>query len=971
MRKKLMTSALALLVGCWGFVQAQQVTVSPIPQQITWGEKAFDASTAYTLVGEATADADAVAALKAQITTGAGGVKLTIGERGDAAVAAYEAKIPSKAEGYYLEVKPGEVVIAGADGNGTFYGVQTFLQIASKPEVMSATVTDYPDVEDRGVVEGFYGNPWSHTDRLRQFDFYGANKMNVYIYGPKDDPYHRARWRENYPPAEGAKLAELVEAARKNKVQFVWAIHPGEDIKWNATDSANIVKKFQAMYDLGVRTFAVFFDDVFGGEGTRGDKQAMLMNYINDEFVKKHEGAKPLILCPTQYNKGWSGGDYLPTLGSTMDKSVRIMWTGNSVVDMINESDMNWINNQISRNAYIWLNYPVNDYCIDRMLMGPTYGNDKTIASQLSGFTSNPMEYAEASMVSLYSIADYSWNLSAYEPNSSWERAIEYLMPEHKDAFRVFCENNIDLGATGHGLRRDGESPHFKAAAATFESALENGEYTTELGAPVLEQFNILVQSADELLASTATPELSAEIKPWVEVMKYVGQRGQKVMALYEALQADNKEAFVQAYEEMLALEQAQKAVISRNFEGSIKKPNPTVAGTEVAPFLKKHAGQAVRTYKQRYNYRLDLFPVDLVEEGRYYIKCNGMYLTDRNANPDRVGDYPVFQAEVDNINPQRQEWNISIDPATERYKITNAQDGRYINEKGSFWANKTNNPYDAAWHTYTLYRMNGKYAIQNAGSAGNKFWTMSSNRINSGNDNQIKIDNFIFEFVPVGEEAKHPAIDADKQYYIVVNNQVLTNKTPNTTGGNPIFTNRRRSDLNKQTWHITPVDAVGRYKITSVADDRYLNELGNFGNNAYSDDWNTYIITEKGGLFSIQCAGQAGNDFWIAEDERIGHAGISREESYLFAIVTQSDFTDVESAMEDESGISFRVDSGHIHVTAPAPIVRLRLVGTDGKTLRSKKKADRISIEGLKKQPCVLVVKTKEIEKSFKIMLP
>ncbi len=38
MRKKLMTSALALLMGCWGFVQAQQVTVSPIAQLITWGE---------------------------------------------------------------------------------------------------------------------------------------------------------------------------------------------------------------------------------------------------------------------------------------------------------------------------------------------------------------------------------------------------------------------------------------------------------------------------------------------------------------------------------------------------------------------------------------------------------------------------------------------------------------------------------------------------------------------------------------------------------------------------------------------------------------------------------------------------------------------------------------------------------------------------------------------------------------------
>ena len=30
----------------------------------------------------------------------------------------------------------------------------------------------------------------SHEARLSQLRFYGQNKMNTYIYGPKDDPYH-------------------------------------------------------------------------------------------------------------------------------------------------------------------------------------------------------------------------------------------------------------------------------------------------------------------------------------------------------------------------------------------------------------------------------------------------------------------------------------------------------------------------------------------------------------------------------------------------------------------------------------------------------------------------------------------------------------------------------------------------------------------------------------------------------------
>ena len=204
------------------------------------------------------------------------------------------------------------------------------------------------------AIEGFYGNPWSQTDRLRQFDFYGKNKMNIYVYGPKDDPYHRLHWRQPYPEKEAEQLKELVEAAYKNKVKFVWAIHPACDIVWGKEDYNNIVNKLNHMYEIGVRAFAVFFDDV-SGEGTRADMQKDVMNYLTEEFVHKHSDVEPLIMCPSEYYKEGSKGDYLSTL-SKMYPEVRIMWTGNSVVDMIQDHDMQWINDRIKRKAFIWLN---------------------------------------------------------------------------------------------------------------------------------------------------------------------------------------------------------------------------------------------------------------------------------------------------------------------------------------------------------------------------------------------------------------------------------------------------------------------------------------------------------------------------------------------------------------------------------------------------------------------------------------
>ena len=713
---------------------AQTVTISPLPQKVTWGECAFANDAQFYIVGANTADVDAVNVLTEKLNIVGVSDKVNakkfpqakpviIGDVQDKAVAKYKKLVPEAAEGYYLNVSADQVVIAGRDNSGTFYGVQSFIQVMSAPRVMQCEISDYPSVTERGVIEGFYGNPWSHADRLRQFDFYGKNKLNIYVYGPKDDPYHRSHWRQPYPEKEAAQLKELVDAAHKNKVKFVWAIHPACDIKWGMEDYNNIVNKLNLMYEIGVRTFAVFFDDV-SGEGARADMQTDVMNYLTDEFVRKHSDVEPLIMCPSQYNKNWSGGDYLSTL-SKMYPEIRVMWTGNSVVDMIGENDMQWINDQIKRKAFIWLNYPVNDYCQSRLLMGKTYGNDLNINDMVSGFCSNPMEYAEASKVSLYSIADYAWNMPSYNSETSWERALKELMPTSHEAFRIFCENNVDLGVTYHGLRRDGESPKFDSKS--FETLSDS--------------FAELVWAADNLLADEVnSPEMLAEIRPWVESMRLLGVRGQMYLNMVKDLESKDSVAFVGHYKALTKLTQQQKAIVSRDYEGSIVKAKPVVSGDVITPWILDNVDMLIKTYKANYSYCAEIFPVNAIEDGVYFIKVNGEYLTNVNAGPDKAGDYPVFVAERDNINPQRQEWVIEHNNITGRYKIYNKQDGRYINEAGAFWRS-TRYVFHHDWNTYNLVKVGDRWSIQNGGRAGEKYWKRSGDRI-TGNGTE----DYIFE---------------------------------------------------------------------------------------------------------------------------------------------------------------------------------------------------------------------------------
>ena len=722
MKKTILLVAAALTAALSG-VRAQQPTLSPLPQKATWSEVAFTHGTPVYIEGADKADADAVALLCEKLDgcltpSPQGAVRLLIGEVGDKAVKAYRKQVPAQAEGYLLSVEPGRVVIAGRDGAGTYYGVQTFLKLWQQQNVMQCRIEDWPSVDCRGVIEGFYGNPWSHKDRLRQFEFYGCNKLNIYVYGPKDDPYHRAHWRDPYPQDEAERLKELVQEAHRNKVQFVWAVHPGGDIQWNLKDSMAVCQKLEWMYELGVRTFAVFFDDIWG-EGSKADKQAGLLNYVTDNFVRKHSDVQPLIMCPTQYNKAWSGGDYLSTLGTRMYPEVRVMWTGNSVVDMIERGDMEWINKQLGRKAFIWLNYPVNDYCQSRMLMGKTYGNGLDINEMVSGFCSNPMEYAEASKVSLYSIADYTWNMQQYDAVRSWQQAITELMPTASEPFRWFCENNIDLGKTGHGLRREGESPRFPQAGKAAWT-----EYEVF--------FQKLANEAALLLAdSVNSPEMLGEIKPWAESMRLQGLRGLTVTRLAKAQEAGDSIQFIGLYRTQQAIEQAQKAIISRNWEGSVVKAKPVVGGTVIAPWIDRTLAGSVKAYKRHHTYGREVFPAQAIEDGQYTILADGRYLTDAQAATDRTGDHPVLQASRDSINPQRQQWNVELDITTGRYKISNVQDSRYVNERGAFWANKSLNPYDPEWHTFILTRQDdGTYTIQCGGRAGKGFWKIEGDRI-------------------------------------------------------------------------------------------------------------------------------------------------------------------------------------------------------------------------------------------------
>lgn len=492
---------------------------------------------------------------------------------------------------YSLVVNKKGITITANDASGAFYGIQTLKQIVESPASNKGktlpylSLVDYPDMPYRGVVEGFYGTPWSHEVRLSLIDFYGQYKMNTYLYGPKDDPYHSApHWRLPYPAKEGNNIQELVEACKRNYVDFVWAIHPGQDIKWNEDDYQNLVNKFNMMYDYGVRSFAIFFDDITG-EGTNPMKQVELLNRLTKEFVNVKGDVTPLIVCPTDYTKLWanpSSEGALSVYGKYLDPSIKVFWTGDVVCSDIDHSTMDWVNSRIKRPAFVWWNFAVTDYVRHIVLQGPVYGLETSLTDKdMSGFVSNPMEHGEASKLSLYSVADYTWNISGYNALDSWERGLAAVGGNANDAYRTFAIHSAD---TETGYRRD----------ESWETEIFRfNNYTQAQYDALYKEFEKIEYTPSVMRQTCNNTALLKELTPWLIEFGKLGTRGKKALQLMTLFKEGNWDVFWSNYiDNTMSLE--DKKAYAAHRSGTMKlQPFYEMAMTDLAEaFYQKLVGE-------------------------------------------------------------------------------------------------------------------------------------------------------------------------------------------------------------------------------------------------------------------------------------------------------------------------------------------------------------------------------------------
>ncbi|XP_053548462.1 protein O-GlcNAcase [Bombina bombina] len=295
------------------------------------------------------------------------------------------------------------------------------------PEIPTAPTGEDTDTETEtcttrkflcGVVEGFYGRPWTMEQRKELFRRLQKWGLNTYLYAPKDDYKHRMFWREMYSVEEADQLMTLISAAQEFGIEFIYAISPGLDITFsNQKEVATLKRKLDQVTQFGCKSFALLFDDI-DHNMCPADKEifssfAHAQVSITNEIYQYLSEPETFLFCPTEYCGTFcfpnvAQSPYLRTVGEKLLPGIEVLWTGPKVVSKdIPVESIEEVSKILKRAPLIWDNIHANDYDQKRLFLGPYKGRSTELIPRLQGVLTNPNCEFESNFVAIHTLATW------------------------------------------------------------------------------------------------------------------------------------------------------------------------------------------------------------------------------------------------------------------------------------------------------------------------------------------------------------------------------------------------------------------------------------------------------------------------------------------------------------------------------------------------------------------------------------
>ncbi|HTG43821.1 MAG TPA: beta-N-acetylglucosaminidase domain-containing protein [Verrucomicrobiae bacterium] len=346
-----------------------------------------------------------------------------------------------------------------------------------------------------GVIEGFYGTPWTLLERLALLDQLKSASLNTYLYAPKDDLKHRSLWRELYSAQEADELRKFIGACQKRDLGFIYALSPGLDIHYaDPAEFRGLTQKFEQLLALGVNSFALLFDDIPDALSSSDREQftsfASAQAHIANSalhWLTDRCSQAALLFCPTAYcgrmaSRHLGGENYLATLGKELLPEIDIFWTGPEIISReITVSHLRDVQNLLQRKPILWDNLHANDYDGRRFFCGPYSGRDREIFERVGGILVNPNSEFPLNYPLFRTLGRFIQSTGGWRPREEYLAALHDWRPRFENGHFSISEENLVMFFDCYYLPYE-EGAEAEALYGDLEQLLASGNNSATIG---------------------------------------------------------------------------------------------------------------------------------------------------------------------------------------------------------------------------------------------------------------------------------------------------------------------------------------------------------------------------------------------------------------------------------------------------------------------------------------------------------
>jgi hyaluronoglucosaminidase len=237
-----------------------------------------------------------------------------------------------------------------------------------------------------GYIEGFYGRLLNWDERKLIIHSLYKNKMNTYLYAPKEDMNHRLNWRKKYSIEWRKNFRNFTHFGERKKISIIAGIAPGLDFNFKILNDNKInnynndfillYKKAQQLLEDGADSIALMLDDIpndfknkFGDDVSEGTYHGILANTLLKKLGHN------IYFVPRIYADELIKDEpfYLKDLSRVLSPKIKVFYCGKNVVSKT-LTNYQKINKILPNNTIFWDNYYTNDYCPRRFFIGPFLG---------------------------------------------------------------------------------------------------------------------------------------------------------------------------------------------------------------------------------------------------------------------------------------------------------------------------------------------------------------------------------------------------------------------------------------------------------------------------------------------------------------------------------------------------------------------------------------------------------------------